>query len=69
MLKRSLILGSKALLAALVLVLVWVAYLDAVISSTFDRKRYALPATVYARSLELFEGAQVSSAQLVAELE
>ena len=69
MLKRSLILASKALLAALVLVLVWLAYLDAVISSTFDRKRYALPATVYARSLELFEGAQVLSAQLVAELE
>lgn len=69
MLRKLSIVLLKLFLAGLALGLLWVAYLDATISNTFDQKRYALPATVYGRSLELFEGAPIEPAALVRELD
>lgn len=43
-------------------------YLDGLITSTFEAKRYALPAQVYARPLELFAGARIPVETLVQEL-
>lgn len=58
----------KILLVMLCVILAGVAYLDALITSTFEAKRFALPATVYARSLELYAGAGVSLGDLQEEL-
>jgi hypothetical protein len=41
-------------------------YLDARITGTFEARRYELPARVYARPLELFRGAPLTCAALVA---
>jgi len=68
MIRRFFTYVFKLSIALLTLGLLWVAYLDATISGTFDQKRYALPATVYARSLELYEGAVVDRADLEQEL-
>jgi len=43
-------------------------YLDALITSTFEAKRYALPAQVFARPLELFAGAPVTRQEVRREL-
>jgi penicillin-binding protein 1B len=56
-----------ALLLLLALAL-FVLYLDHVVRSEFEGKRWALPARVYARPLELFPGEKLSPAQLLAEL-
>src|SRR3569832_2990750 len=46
----------------------YVAYLDHTVRGQFEGKRWALPAYVYARPLELFPGARLSAAQLEQEL-
>ncbi len=55
------------LLAALIL-LAWLVHLDAIIRSQFEGKRWALPATVYARPLELYVGKKLSVQQLLREI-
>jgi penicillin-binding protein 1B len=62
LLSRLLIVTGCVLLALLF-------YLDSLITSTFEAKRYALPAQVFARPLELFEGAVVSRDEVREELE
>ena len=57
------------LIAALVLALAWTAWLDFRIRHEFEGKRWALPATVYARPLELYEGLVLSPDQFREELE
>ncbi len=47
---------------------VYMLYLDAVIRSEFDQKRWAMPAKVYARPLELFEGMALSADEFAQEL-
>ena len=47
---------------------VYVAYLDHTVRGQFEGKRWALPAYVYARPLELFPGAPLSANQLEQEL-
>ncbi|MGB2680508.1 MAG: penicillin-binding protein 1B [Candidatus Competibacter sp.] len=47
---------------------VYMLYLDAVIRAEFDQKRWAVPAKVYARPLELFEGMALSAEGLAQEL-
>ena len=47
----------------------YVAYLDHIIRSQFEGNRWAWPSQVYARPLELFSGAPLSSAQFVEELQ
>ena len=46
----------------------YMLYLDAVIRAEFDQKRWALPAKVYARPLELFEGMPLSAEGFAQEL-
>lgn len=50
---------------ALVIILI---YLDARVTQTFEGKRWAIPAKIYARPLELFEGRPLKSQALVQEL-
>ena len=64
----------RNLLFKLFLVLACVAlavlvYFDARITATFDDKRYELPAEVYARPLELFQGADLTRGELLEELD
>ena len=40
----------------LVLLAIWTLYLDVVVRAKFDGKKWALPARVYSRPLELYEG-------------
>lgn len=46
----------------------YLVYLDGVVRDQFEGKRFALPARVYARPLELFVGKKLSPADLEAEL-
>ena len=46
----------------------YLIYLDAVIQSKFEGKRWQVPAKVYSRPLEIFTGAAVSRDQLIFEL-
>ena len=46
----------------------YMLYLDGVIRSEFDQKRWALPAKVYARPLELFSGMPLSADAFAQEL-
>ncbi|MCP5197485.1 MAG: penicillin-binding protein 1B [Gammaproteobacteria bacterium] len=62
----SLFLGS-VLLGALGLGL-YMLYLDSVIRTEFDEKRWAMPARVYARPLELFESMSLSADAFAQEL-
>lgn len=45
-----------------------VAYLDHVVRSKFDGKKWSLPARVYARPLELYEGLSIHRHHLIEEL-
>ncbi|MBD3656050.1 penicillin-binding protein 1B [Marinobacter sp.] len=58
-------------LAAIGLVILagWTVYLDAVVTSRFEGRRFEVPSRVYARPLELYDGASVSAGGLLRELE
>ena len=56
------------MLAALVLAASYVAYLDYTVRARFEGKRFALPARVYARPLELYPGQKLRPSELLAEL-
>jgi len=47
----------------------YVGYLDKIIRHKFDGKRWALPAVVYARPLELYPGLSLTAPMLAAELQ
>lgn len=55
-------------LAGLLLAAGWTAYLDVTVRKRFEGKRFALPARVYARPLELYPGLRLSPAELSTEL-
>lgn len=57
-----------ALWSALAFAAYWL-WLDYRVSNAFEHRRWALPARVYARPLELYPGAAVDRARLEAELE
>ena len=63
----------RNLLIILVLGIIGVAaygvYLDNIVSREFEGKRFALPATVYARPLELFKGSSTTIANITNELD
>jgi len=59
----------KLALAALVVVGLFMVYLDARITATFSDKMWELSAKVYARPLELFAGAALTPGDLAYELE
>lgn len=48
--------------------LAFTLYLDSVIHSTFADKKWSVPSTVYARPLELYQGAELSLTDLKTEL-
>ena len=55
-------------LAGLVTATIYTAYLDYTVRARFEGKRFALPARVYARPLELYPGLRLSPAELISEL-
>ena len=59
----------KIILGLFVLSLAYVVYLDTIIRVSFEGKRWALPAHVYARPLELYPGVRLSASQFNLELE
>ncbi|GGC70488.1 penicillin-binding protein 1B [Marinobacter halophilus] len=52
----------------LVLLAGWMVYLDAVVTSRFEGRRFEVPSRVYARPLELYDGASISASGLAREL-
>ncbi len=60
----------RLLVLALLLALAgYLLYLDVTIRDAFEGRKFALPARVYARALELYPGAKLSADALVAELQ
>lgn len=58
----------RAAIALLVVSVVWVAYLDAVVTRAFESHRWTVPARVYARPLDLYAGKPLTAGQLLSEL-
>ncbi len=56
-------------LAGGLLAVFYTLYLDATVRSRFEGKRFALPARVFARPLELYPGGKLAPSELAAELE
>lgn len=67
--KRSMkaLLFKLLLLSLVVMAAAWV-YIDAWLMERFDGRKWAIPATVYARPLELYEGKVISPWQIMREL-
>lgn len=59
----------RILLAGLVIGVAYSIYLDFVVRGQFEGRRWAIPARVYARPLELYEGLRLSQADLIKELQ
>jgi penicillin-binding protein 1B len=57
-----------AVLAGLAAAAVFTVYLDFTVRARFEGKRFALPAKVYARPLELYPGLHLTPAEMTAEL-
>lgn len=53
----------------LVLLAGWTVYLDAVVTSRFEGRRFEVPSRVYARPLEIYDGAGISAGALERELQ
>ncbi|MBU2966870.1 penicillin-binding protein 1B [Amphritea sp. 2_MG-2023] len=66
--RRLLVLMLKLTLVMTVIAAVGLVYLDAQVRAKFEGKRWALPAKVYARPLELFPGQPLSRDDLKIEL-
>lgn len=64
--------GSPILISLLLLVslggIVYLVYLDQTIKTKFEGHRWAIPARIYGRALELYPGAPISQQQFQAEL-
>jgi len=59
----------KLSVVALVILAGVAVYLDAVVQEKFSGKRWTIPATVYARPLELFEGQKLAKQDFLTELD
>ena len=59
---------NKVTFVLFVFGIIYIAYLDIIVRQQFDGKKWALPARVYARPLELYQGLQISPNQLEYEL-
>lgn len=68
-LRRSFPVLSLLLVIAVIAATLWTVYLDHNIRQQFEGKRWALPARVYAQSLELYPGKAVNLTALYKELE
>ena len=58
----------RLLLVTLVIIVAYVAFLDFQVYRQFEGKRWSLPARVYARPLELYEGQRLTAEQFASEL-
>jgi penicillin-binding protein 1B len=58
----------RLILVGLIIFVGYTVYLDFVVRGQFEDKRWALPAQVYARPLELYEGLRLSPAEFEREL-
>ena len=58
----------KLFFCGLVVLAAWMVYLDSIITTTFDGKKWAIPAKVYARPVELYEGLALTPDILQAQL-
>lgn len=58
----------KLLLISTLIFVIFTAYLDFTIRTTFSDKKWAIPSTVYARPLELYQGAKLTISDLTSEL-
>jgi len=58
----------RAFIIGVVLLAGWMVYLDAVITDRFEGRRFEVPSRVYARPLELYDGASIGAAALEREL-
>lgn len=58
----------KIICVILLLTTAWIIYLDAQVRFKFEGQRWSLPAQVYARSLDLYEGKALNLNNLVVEL-
>jgi penicillin-binding protein 1B len=68
-LKRQILAGSLLVAGALVIaLLVWIIYLDRIITAQFEGRRWTLPAQVYAEPLELYAGEALGADTLEQEL-
>ncbi len=63
--RRALIGGGTAIV---LLFWAYVAYLDSVVFTKFEGRRWALPARVFARPLEIYPGSNLSQTELLQEL-
>lgn len=67
---KYLLLAALALAVIGALILgIWALYLDKVVREKFDGKKWALPARVYSRPLELYEGLPLTPALFEQEME
>ncbi len=66
---RSSVPWGKLLLVITVIFITYIVYLDIIVREQFEGKRWAIPARVYARPLELYAGRPLTPAQLGQELE
>ncbi|WP_227546026.1 penicillin-binding protein 1B [Marinobacter fonticola] len=55
-------------LVGVVILAGWTVYLDAIVTSKFEGRRWEVPSRVYARPLELYDGAAVTTSGLSQEL-
>jgi penicillin-binding protein 1B len=67
--KKQILVGSALVLGVgLIAMLVWILYLDGVITKQFEGRRWTLPAQVYAEPLELYAGQSFGADTLEQEL-
>jgi len=67
--KRTILAGGGLVLGGLVIVLlVWIVYLDRIITAQFEGRRWTLPAQVFAEPLELYAGQSFGADTLEQEL-
>jgi penicillin-binding protein 1B len=67
--KRTILAGGGLVLGGLVIVLlVWIVYLDRIITAQFEGRRWTLPAQVFAEPLELYAGQSFGAETLEQEL-
>jgi penicillin-binding protein 1B len=67
--KRAILAGGGLVLGGLVIVLlVWIVYLDRIITAQFEGRRWTLPAQVFAEPLELYAGQSFGADTLEQEL-
>ncbi|WP_062263989.1 penicillin-binding protein 1B [Endozoicomonas arenosclerae] len=67
-LKRWFLILVKLGVCGLIVLAAYTVYLDAVVTKKFEGKKWAIPAQVYARPLELYEGQLLNPDELQAQL-